>query len=62
IRNWRHENQPGYTLNEPLTCPKNQDHFSCEWMAVLGGKLSFAACAKLPAPWAQCRLLLEVRG
>ncbi|WP_232237262.1 hypothetical protein, partial [Thiosulfatihalobacter marinus] len=25
--NWRHENQPGYTLDQPLSCPKNRDHF-----------------------------------
>ncbi|MEJ8476802.1 GFA family protein [Roseibium algae] len=25
---WRHEKQPGYTLNQPRTCPENCDHFS----------------------------------
>ena len=28
IDNWRHENQSGYALNLPPTCPVNQDHFS----------------------------------
>lgn len=28
IGNWRHENQPGYTLDQPPSCPKDRDHFT----------------------------------
>jgi len=28
IRNWRHETKPGYTLDQPPTCPEIWDHFT----------------------------------